>query len=82
MALPSNLTVASTIYDFDYAQRVTTGVAFPLCRALYFDTAELVCILLLGNGDTATIWNVRRGTLLPIRCTRVTITSGTMIALY
>jgi hypothetical protein len=82
MALPSNLSVASTIYDFDYARRVATTVAFTLCRALYFDTAEVICVLTMSNGDTVAFWGVRRGTLLPIRCTKVTITTGTMIALY
>ena len=84
MALPSNLSVASTIYDFDYAQRVVFNVDFPLCRAVYFDTTEPIAFISFGNGDTVLFYNVPRGKVYPFRCTRIVYatTLNNAIALY
>ena len=84
MALPSNLSVASTIYDFDYAQRAVFNVPFTLCRAVYFDTAESLVILDFGNGDSVIFYNVPRGKVYPFRCQRIVSSSALDrgIALY
>jgi hypothetical protein len=84
MALPSNLSVASTIYDFDYAQRAVFNVAFPLCRAVYFDTAESLVVLTFSDGNGVVFYNVPRGKVYPLRCKIIVSSSGLDrgIALY
>ena len=84
MALPSNLSVASTIYDFDYAQRATSNITFPLCRAVYFDATEPIAIITFGNGDAVPFYNLPRGKVYPFRGTKIVYASGFSrgIALY
>ena len=84
MALPSNLSVASTIYDFDYAGRVIDNVEFTVSRAIYFDATEPIAFITFGNGDTAIFYNLPRGKVYPFRCKRIVYVSGLnkAIALY
>lgn len=84
MALPSNLSVASTIYDFNYARRAIHNDAFPLCRAVYFDVAELLTIITFGNGDIVLFYSVARGKVYPFRCTKIIFssTANNAFALY
>lgn len=88
MAIPTSLSLASTLNVFDYAAPITINTSFTLCRGIYVGTATGVTgtmTVVMSNGDTVLFTGVLAGLILPIRCTKVNTTGTTatdLVALY
>lgn len=90
MAIPTNLSISTTINCYEYAATVTLDDAgvIPMTRALWISHANAgnIKVRMLNGDDVTFSWQGAASLLLPIRVSRVwltgTTTSLNVIALY